>query len=191
MEAMAVTPAFLHANGFKPSYLNLPDNVPTKGHPSKYATHHKSRSTPVSSSSGNSPPSAGTAWPAARTAVVNAANQGGLGGGGVDGAFNARGGELLRRDREANAARVNERQRYLFERQEALAGQSSAHARAQELRALFLRLGARGGRAQVGRERSRARRARPRSARFLCVSFFVFLWSSFWFGVKVFRHSMC
>tara|TARA_B100001121_G_scaffold301768_1_gene313263 strand:- start:4 stop:1023 length:1020 start_codon:yes stop_codon:yes gene_type:complete len=34
-------PAFLHANGFKPSYLNLPDNVPTKGHPSKYATHHR------------------------------------------------------------------------------------------------------------------------------------------------------
>ena len=34
-------PTFLHANGFKPSYLNLPDHVPTKGHPSKYASHHK------------------------------------------------------------------------------------------------------------------------------------------------------
>ena len=38
-------------------------------------------------------------------------------------------GELV--DREANAVRVNERQRVLFERQEALAGQSSAHERAQ------------------------------------------------------------
>ena len=38
-------------------------------------------------------------------------------------------GELV--DREANAARVNERQRYLFERHEALAGQTTAHQRAQ------------------------------------------------------------
>ena len=38
-------------------------------------------------------------------------------------------GELV--DREANAARVNERQRCIFEREQALAGQSTAHARAQ------------------------------------------------------------
>lgn len=37
-------------------------------------------------------------------------------------------GELV--DREANAARVNERQKYLFERAEAQTHQSSAHERA-------------------------------------------------------------
>lgn len=37
-------------------------------------------------------------------------------------------GELI--DREANSARIYERQKYLFERSEALSGQSSAHERA-------------------------------------------------------------
>lgn len=43
----------------------------------------------------------GTGWPRSRTAVVNAANTGGLGGGGVDGAFVSRGGAVLAADREA------------------------------------------------------------------------------------------
>jgi O-acetyl-ADP-ribose deacetylase (regulator of RNase III) len=43
----------------------------------------------------------GSGWPRARTAVVNAANTGGLGGGGVDGAFVSRGGAALAADREA------------------------------------------------------------------------------------------
>ena len=43
----------------------------------------------------------GTGWPRARTAVVNAANTGGLGGGGVDGAFVSRGGARLAGDRQA------------------------------------------------------------------------------------------
>ncbi len=43
----------------------------------------------------------GTGWPRARTAVVNAANTGGLGGGGVDGAFVSRGGARLAGDRKA------------------------------------------------------------------------------------------
>lgn len=43
----------------------------------------------------------GSGWDRRRVAVVNAANTGGLGGGGVDGAFVARGGAALAQDRLA------------------------------------------------------------------------------------------
>lgn len=43
----------------------------------------------------------GTDWPPGETAVVNAANCGGIGGAGVDGAFNRAGGRVLEADRAA------------------------------------------------------------------------------------------